>query len=60
MRKVGLCLFYGLCVFAIVFSLYWISLLPQLRSPAPQEALPEPAQPADAGTAGYLLRGAII
>ena len=41
MRKVGLCLFYGLCVFAIVFSLYWISL-PQLRSPAPQEALPDP------------------
>ena len=40
MRKVGLCLFYGLCVFAIVFSLYWISL-PQLRSPAPQEALPD-------------------
>lgn len=51
MRKVGLCLFYGLCVFTIVFSLYWISL-PQLRSPAPQETLPDLPQPADAGTAG--------
>lgn len=60
MRKVGLCLFYGLCVFAIVFSLYWISL-PQLRSPAPQEALPDlPSQQTQAqpGSAegGYYLK----
>ena len=59
MRKVGLCLFYGLCVFTIVFSLYWISL-PQLRSPAPQEALPDlpsqqtQAQPGSAEGGYYL------
>lgn len=58
MRKVGLCLFYGLCVFAIVFSLYWISL-PQLRSPAPQErCLTCPAS--RRRHSRDLLRGAII
>ena len=26
MRKFGLCLFYGLCVFTIAFSLFWMAL----------------------------------
>lgn len=48
MRKVGLCLFYGLCAFTIVFSLYWISL-PKPLSPAPAQPLPDqPSQQAQA------------
>ena len=37
MRKLALCLFYGLCTFTIAFSLFWMAL-PRLnaRSPAPQ------------------------
>ena len=27
MRKVWLCIFYALCIFTIVFSLFWICLL---------------------------------
>lgn len=34
MRKLYTCLFYGLCVFTIVFSLFWIAL-PKLSLPAP-------------------------
>lgn len=34
MRRFGLCLFYGLCVFAIVFSLFWMAL-PKIELPAP-------------------------
>lgn len=34
MRKLYSCLFYGLCVFAIVFSLYWM-MQPKLTLPAP-------------------------
>ena len=38
MRKLALCLFYGLCTFTIAFSLFWMAL-PRLnaRSPAPQD-----------------------
>lgn len=32
MRKLSVCLFYGLCVFTIVFSLFWMSL-PRLELP---------------------------
>ena len=34
MRKLYACLCYGLCVFTIAFSLYWMSL-PKLTLPAP-------------------------
>lgn len=34
MRKLCTCLFYGLCVFTIAFSLFWMSL-PRLTVPAP-------------------------
>ena len=36
MRKFGLCLFYGLCVFTIAFSLFWMALprLPLPETPA--------------------------
>ena len=30
MRKLSVCLFYGLCVFTIVFSLFWMAL-PKLQ-----------------------------
>ncbi len=42
MRKLSVCLFYGLCVFTIVFSLFWMAL-PRLQlpeSPAGSEAAP--------------------
>ena len=31
MRKLSVCLFYGLCVFTIVFSLFWMAL-PRLNT----------------------------
>lgn len=34
MRKLYTCLFYGLCVFTIAFSLFWMSL-PRIAIPAP-------------------------
>ena len=34
MRKLCTCLFYGLCVFTIVFSLFWMAL-PKLNLPVP-------------------------
>lgn len=34
MRKLCTCLFYGLCVFTIVFSLFWMAL-PKLHLPEP-------------------------
>ena len=39
MRKLSVCLFYGLCVFTIVFSLFWMALpkLPLSQSPAGSE-----------------------
>ena len=42
MRKLSVCLFYGLCVFTIVFSLFWM-MLPKLQlsqSPAGSETDP--------------------
>ena len=38
MRRVAVCLFYALCIFTIVFSLFWMAL-PRLErsAPAPQE-----------------------
>ena len=39
MRKFGLCLFYGLCVFTIAFSLFWMA--PRLPLPeAPADETP--------------------
>jgi len=60
MRKAGICLFYGLCIFVVTFCLSWISL-PRLVSPAPAETLPDqPSQQAQAGPdtaeGGYCLR----
>ena len=45
MRKLSVCLFYGLCVFTIVFSLFWMALpkLPLSQSPAGSET--DPASP---------------
>lgn len=45
MRKLYTCLFYGLCVFTIAFSLFWMSL-PRLPLPAPagSEAPPSSAE----------------
>lgn len=61
MRKIGLCLFYGLCVFTIVFSLFWMAL-PRLPLPAsPAEETPASGsvsslvQAAAPATAGYYL-----
>ena len=34
MRKVWLCIFYALCIFTIVFSLFWMAL-PKLSLPVP-------------------------
>ena len=44
MRKVWLCVFYALCVFTIVFSLFWMAL-PRLPLPADsgsESPVPEP------------------
>ena len=45
LRKLSVCLFYGLCVFTIVFSLFWMALprLPLSQSPAGSET--DPASP---------------
>ena len=45
MRKLSVCLFYGLCVFTIVFSLFWMALpkLPLSQTPAGSET--DPASP---------------
>ena len=64
MRKLYTCLFYGLCMFTIAFSLYWVSL-PKLVLPAPagSEAPPSSAPPSlaaqavpEPGVQYYLLR----
>ena len=55
MRKLCVCLFYGLCVFTIVFSLFWMAL-PKLRLPVPDpgsEAPPSSA--ADLAAQSYRL-----
>ena len=45
MGKLSVCLFYGLCVFTIVFSLFWMALpkLPLSQNPAGSET--DPASP---------------
>ena len=50
MRKLSVCLFYGLCVFTIVFSLFWMALprLPLSQSPAGSETDPAGSEPAPA------------
>ena len=45
MRKLTICLFYGLCVFTIVFSLFWMAL-PRLQLPGqPDGAEDVPSSP---------------
>ena len=60
MRKLSVCLFYGLCVFTIVFSLFWMALpkLPLSQSPAgPASPLSLAAQAApQTDAARYCLR----
>lgn len=64
MRKLYTCLFYGLCVFTIAFSLFWMAL-PRLTlpSPAASETPPSSAEESLAAQAlpelsaqGYLLQ----
>lgn len=64
MRKLYTCLFYGLCVFTIAFSLFWMAL-PRLTLPSPagsetppssaEESLAEQALP-ELSAQGYLLQ----
>ena len=64
MRKLYTCLFYGLCVFTIAFSLFWMSL-PRLAVPGPagsetppssvEESLAAQAVP-ELAAQGYLLQ----
>ena len=53
MRKVWLCIFYALCIFTIVFSLFWMALPKSApipcRLPGPR---PTPASRAGPGRAG--------
>ena len=64
MRKLCTCLFYGLCVFTIAFSLFWMAL-PRLTLPSPagSETPPSSAEESLAAQAlpelsaqGYLLQ----
>lgn len=64
MRKLYTCLFYGLCVFTIAFSLFWMAL-PRLTLPSPagSETPPSSAEESVAAQAvpelsaqGYLLQ----
>lgn len=64
MRKLYTCLFYGLCVFTIAFSLFWM-VLPRLTLPSPagSETPPSSAEESLAAQAlpelsaqGYLLQ----
>lgn len=64
MRKLYTCLFYGLCVFTIAFSLFWMAL-PRLTLPSPagsetppssaEESLVAQALP-ELSAQGYLLQ----
>ena len=56
MRKLSVCLFYGLCVFTIVFSLFWMALpkLPLSQSPAGSETAAQAVPQTD--TARYCLQ----
>ena len=53
MRKVWLCIFYALCIFTIVFSLFWMAL-PSLPFPADSGEETPPSEPglAAQGSAG--------
>ena len=61
MRKVWLCVFYALCVFTIVFSLYWMAL-PRLpfsassgaETPASEPGLAAQGSPGQSGSDFYL------
>ena len=44
MRKLCVCLFYGLCVFTIVFSLFWMAL-PRLPLGLSLIHISEPTRP---------------
>ena len=64
MRKVWLCVFYAVCIFTIVFSLFWMAL-PRLTLPSPagSETPPSSAEESLAAQAlpelsaqGYLLQ----
>lgn len=52
MRKLWVCLFYSLCIFTIVFSLFWMAL-PRLPFPSADStsAADQPSAPAQADTA---------
>ena len=56
MRKLWLCLFYALCVFTIVFSLFWMALprLPPGRADSAEET-PVPSLPSISVQAGNRL-----
>lgn len=45
MRKLSVCLFYGLCVFTIVFSLFWMALPKLPLSQSPPGLRPTPPLP---------------
>ena len=44
MRKLSVCLFYGLCVFTIVFSLFWMRCQ-AAAVPKPRRSETDPASP---------------
>ena len=46
MRKLWLCLFYGLCVFTIAFSLFWMAL-PRVEVPLPSSGEETPVSAPD-------------
>ena len=54
MRKLCTCLFYGLCVFTIVFSLFWMAL-PKLSLP-----VPDPGSEAPPSSAADLAAHALL
>ena len=53
MRKVWLCIFYALCIFTIVFSLFWMAL-PKLSLPVPDPGSEAPPSAGQSGTDFYL------
>ena len=52
MRKLCTCLFYGLCVFTIVFSLFWMAL-PKLPFPADSGTETPASEPGLAAPVSY-------
>ena len=61
MRKVWLCVFYAVCVFTIVFSLFWMALpgLPSPADPGAESPASGPRQaaqaPAEMGSTSFYL-----